>query len=75
MDEAILIVRRSRKYPIDCILVSTRSSKFLRQALKSFADRFFKDFAPNFANPNEMEQFRPASNLVAEYFPFIPEYD
>jgi hypothetical protein len=75
MDEAILIVRRSRKYPIACILVSTRSSKFLRQALKSFADRFFKDFAPNFANPNEMEQFRPASNLVGEYFPFIPEYD
>ncbi len=75
LDEAILIVRRSRKYPIACILVSTKSSKSLRQALNSFAERFFKDFAPNFANPNEMEQFSPATKLVAEYFPFVPEYD
>ncbi len=72
---AVLIMRWVEKYPIACVLVATRSSRALRQSLDRFAGRFIEEFAGALAQPTNVGQFKPASKLVAECFPLIPEYD
>ena len=75
LDEAILLLKRSEQFPVVCILISTKSSKILRYTLNNFAEQFFKEFSPYFSNPNNLDNFASTSDLILDYFPFVPEYD
>lgn len=75
LEEAVIIIEESRKFPVACVLIATKSTRSLREALASFSKRFFTKFAPNFAMPSDISQFDPAITLVADRFSFIPEYD
>jgi len=75
LDQAILLVQSSEEYPIACVLVATRATKALRQALNSFTIQFFKDYSQFFDNPGQIDKFESASKLVEEHFPFVAQYD
>ena len=45
LDEGILLIKRSKKHPVACVLIVSKSSKSLRQALNAFSEKFFKEFA------------------------------
>jgi hypothetical protein len=75
LEEAILILRKSEKHPIICVLVANKSSKTLRDALNSFTERFLKDYSQFLTDTIDEEKFKTASNLVLDCFPFVPEYD
>ncbi|MFX1452264.1 MAG: hypothetical protein ACFFCM_15610 [Promethearchaeota archaeon] len=75
LEEAILILRKSEKPPVIFILVANKSSKTLRDALTSFAQRFLKDYSQFITQPIDEEKFKTASNLIYDCFPFVPEYD
>ena len=74
LEQATLILRRSEKFSVICVLITTKSSRSLRLALNSFARKFFTKFSQYFSNPHILNNFEAASDLIAEIFTFIPEY-
>ncbi len=74
LEHATLIVYRDEKYPVAFVLLSDEFNKALRLALKQFAEKFCLKFSDKFVDLNKVSQFEPASQLVEEIFPFIPEY-
>ena len=74
-DEATLIIRRSEEYPVACVLLTTKFSKTLRQALDSFAQEFFQEYSPYFTTPSKINQFDGATTLIDKHFAFVPYYD
>ena len=75
LKQAMLIVKESKQYPIACVLVATKSTRSLRNALNSFANSFFVEFSSLFSNTSNIDNFNSASKLVDIKFGFIPEYD
>ncbi|HME51792.1 MAG TPA: hypothetical protein VKM55_06215 [Candidatus Lokiarchaeia archaeon] len=75
MADAIIIAYRNPEYPIAFMLVATRPSRTLRDALKIFAERFLNEFHDRFATLNDVSQFSGGENLVTECFPNVPVYD
>ncbi|MFX1449823.1 MAG: hypothetical protein ACFFCM_03200 [Promethearchaeota archaeon] len=75
LEQAILIIRRSEKFTVACVLVTTKTSRSLRQALDAFADKFFRKFSPYFSDPSNLDNFKAASDLIKDHFSFIPKYD
>jgi len=75
LDQALLIIKRNEDYPIACVLIATKSTKSLRQALNSFSDKFITQFSQFFSETSMVSNFEPASSLILECFPFVPEYD
>ncbi len=73
LSKGILIINRIPNSSIACVLVATKSTAPLRQALMNFAQKFNDRFRDKFQNPNEISQFDPASEIVAESFPFLWE--
>ncbi|MHA1385360.1 MAG: hypothetical protein ACTSR3_16530 [Candidatus Helarchaeota archaeon] len=72
LDEAILIMNRSSELPLVCVLIASRSSQLLRDALSSFANKFYKNYSSLISKKVKHEIFEDASKLVEEFFPFIP---
>ena len=75
LDQALLIIKRNEEYPIACVLIATKSTKSLRQALNSFSDKFITQFSQFFSDTSMVSNFESASDLIEECFPFVPEYD
>jgi len=76
LDDAILIIQRSLQFPVACVLFANKSSPSLRAALNFFADQFFDDYSNYFLEEvQDLEVYESASNLVTEFFPFVPEYE
>ncbi len=73
-EDAVIFAHRSTQYPVACMLVATKSSRVLRDALKTFAEKFYARYAPHFSNTSETGAFESATTFVAESFPFIPDY-
>lgn len=70
LDEAVLIIQQDKKFPVACILVAAKSSRSLRNNLKSFTDQFFKKYASILGRRvNEVSQFEDATELVEKCFP------
>ena len=75
LTQAILILRRSERLPAACVLVASRPSRALRDALDGFARRFFEEYSEQFAHSSNISLFAGATQFIEEYFPFVPEYD
>ncbi len=73
LSKGILIINRIPNSSIACVLVATKSTAPLRQALMNFAQKFNDRFRDKFHLINEVSQFDPASAIVAESFPFLWE--
>ncbi len=74
LDEATLILQYNEQYSIACMLVTTRSSQWLKRSLAYFVDEFIAEFADHLVSPSEIWRFKSASELVTECFPFVVEY-
>jgi hypothetical protein len=73
LTDAILLLHRSEKYPIACVLVATKSTKTLRHALNNFAEEFYITFSDKFDILSEPRRFDAADLLVEQHFAFVPE--
>ncbi len=73
VDQATLIIHRRADHPIAFVLVVTRPTKTFRLALQTFAKRFVTQFESCFNNLAKVSQFTPASTLVNECFPYVPQ--
>ncbi|MFX0101117.1 MAG: hypothetical protein ACFFCS_16195 [Candidatus Hodarchaeota archaeon] len=74
LDNAILLLKSSDKYPVACVLVAARSSRSLRDSLDTFAGMFFEEFAGELeGDVNEVTKFRPATSIISRCFPFTAD--
>ena len=74
MDNGIMILQRTQLEKVACVLVATKSSRTLRDGLQLFAKRFYEQFSEHLGDELiNKEYFDPASTLVTECFPFLPE--
>lgn len=77
LEGSILLLYRHVQFPVTFVLVSTRSSKSLVQALQRFAIDFTSSFADVLEVQNEVVSptaFQDASRLVESSFPFLPDF-
>jgi hypothetical protein len=75
LDQSKLLLERSTVHSITFVLVSTKTTKSLVDALILFAERFVKSFEENLgSHVIAPEIFSDADLLVSECFPFLPEY-
>ena len=73
MDRAILLMQNDKIHPIASVLVSSKSTKSLRYALRSFNDEFISRFYTDDIDFHEVSKFKDAKNLVEKIFDFVPE--
>ncbi|HMF34357.1 MAG TPA: hypothetical protein VKK79_23235 [Candidatus Lokiarchaeia archaeon] len=73
--KALLITERSDKFPVACILITTKSSALLRTTLQAFFNAFLNDFSKFIARDNDVGQFDRVADLIPQFFAFVPEYN
>lgn len=75
LDQSKLLLERDTVHSITFVLVSTKTTKSLVDALILFAERFVTNFKENLDEyVITPEVFSDANLLVSECFPFLPEY-
>jgi hypothetical protein len=73
LDQTIMVMVRKKN--ISFILVTKKSSNFLRRALNKFSDEFSQKFDNILPEPIvKDDDLDMASELVAEHFQFLPNY-
>jgi hypothetical protein len=73
MDRAILLIQHDTKYPIASVLVTSKSSKSLRNGLRIFNEEFISRFYTDDIDSHEVSKFADADNLVEKIFEFVPK--
>jgi hypothetical protein len=73
MDRAVLLVQHDKRYPIASVLVTSKSTKSLRNGLKLFNDQFIMKFYNENIDIHEVSKFNEANLLVRSIFDFVPE--
>lgn len=73
LDEGIMIIHRSKEYDIACVLISSKSSRALREGLGEFAERFYSTFSDAFKESWSTSKFDDATVIVDDCFSFIPK--
>ncbi len=71
----VLLIQRDSNHNIAAVVVSTRSSRTLRDGLKVFEKRFIEEFGSFFPNYTDVSKYEGANSIISECFPFIPDYD
>ena len=74
LDKAILLVQHDKDYPIASVIIATKSSKSLRQSLKTFHDQFITQFSAHFDAFHNINKFKEAQKIVDRVFGHIPYY-
>lgn len=75
LSKALILIERDPKYPMACLLVTTKTSALLRKSLQTFFQRFLSEFGASLGNVIETGKFEKADNFVPLFFGFIPDYD
>jgi len=75
LDNAILMFKKCEVFPISCVLISTKSSRTLKNSFKRFGDHFFNEYTPFFSKIYDLKNFESTHNLIREHFQFIPEFN
>jgi hypothetical protein len=73
LENGVLVLQRTYKFSVACVLVATKSSQTLRHALDEFAENFYDRYSEFFDNPSEVSRFTSAIELVDEHFGFVPD--
>ncbi|GAB4307059.1 MAG: hypothetical protein Kow0069_04270 [Promethearchaeota archaeon] len=74
LERATLIVRKHAELPVAFVLVTTKTSRTLREALDAFAKGFVNQFGQAVRRPYDDGAYSKAEGLVTECFPFVPKY-
>ena len=74
LDNGILILYKKDKIPLAFVIISSKSSKTLRNSLEKFALGFIEEFQDDLEPPHNINRFKPTSKLIDKYFFYIPEY-
>lgn len=78
LEKAVLLLQREINSPLLFVIISTKASKSLRKALKSFSKRFNKIFYQDIAEIDkgiiDKAKFRKTTDLLGDFFPFVPDY-
>jgi hypothetical protein len=74
LDEAVLLVQHDKNYPIASVLITSKSSKSLRDSLKNFHDQFISQFSTHFDAFHNLNKFRDAQKIVKQVFGYVPFY-
>jgi hypothetical protein len=72
LTHGILLLYQQPRNPIVFVLVASKSSKILHDALKTFGIRFTTHFKQQLNQVVEAEQFLGAEKIIQKYFSFIP---
>ncbi|MHA1991985.1 MAG: hypothetical protein ACW98A_13525 [Candidatus Hodarchaeales archaeon] len=72
MDRAILLMHNDKIHPLASVLVTSKSTKSLRYALRTFNEEFISSFYRDGINLHEVSQFKDADKLVEKIFDFVP---
>jgi hypothetical protein len=73
MDRAVLLIQHDKSYPVASVLVSSKSTRSLRNGLKSFNEQFILKYCSDNVDFHEVSKFSKASNLVNSIFDFVPD--
>jgi hypothetical protein len=73
LDEGIMIIHRNEEYDIACVLISSKSSRALREGLGKFAERFYNKFSEVFKESWSTSKFEDATLIINDCFSFIPK--
>jgi hypothetical protein len=71
LSHGILIMTKVPKSAFACVLVATKSTAPLRQALMKFAIRFKEQFHNKLDNIGDVMVFNQSSKIIEECFPFL----
>ncbi len=71
LENAVFIFRRNAQYPIAFVLVTSKSSRVLRESLQAFGAEFITIFEKDLARPNMSDTFNGATELIKKYFPYL----
>ena len=74
LEKGLLLVNRSPKYNVACVLVVTKITEDLRRMLDVFSEKFYTQFSEFFEIIENIDHFKPAQKLVDECFPYIPNF-
>ncbi len=74
MERAILIMQPGNNSDIAAVILTSRSSSYLRESLMKFTERFEERFEKEVENPLDYRVFRAADEIVEEYFNLVPEF-
>jgi hypothetical protein len=75
MEKGVLLISHDATHPIACVLIASKSSQVLHDGLATFARKFVKKYEPYLNQPENLDIFHDASELVQECFPFIPQME
>jgi hypothetical protein len=73
MEQGIVLLQRIPQSPYVFLLVTTKVSKILRNALLKFSVLFVQHFPPNYDEVINIQQFASAKEFLTQCFPFVPE--
>ncbi len=72
LDTGVLILHKEKTIFVG--LLASKSSKFLEESLKNFAEAFVRDLYPaETSRSADRDYYAPASNLIKRFFSNIPE--
>ncbi len=74
LERSLLLLEPGKNVAFFSILITTKSSTSLCNALKCFTKRFEIGFGEQIPNIHDTGVFRGAENLIGECFPFVPNY-
>lgn len=72
LENGVLVLQRTYKFSVACVLVATKSSQTLRHAIDAFTEHFYAEYSQFFDSTSEIQNFATASKLVDEHFGFVP---
>jgi len=73
LEKAIMLLEYNQNSPIVVVLLATRSSTSMRQALTLFTKKFQTEFLTKDLDLSESMQFQPATKFIFEFFDFLPD--
>jgi hypothetical protein len=74
MDRAVLLIHHDKTYSIASVLITSKSSKSLRYALKRFNEEFVESFQSTLDNEKKIGRIERTKEIVEKVFDFVPRY-
>jgi hypothetical protein len=74
LDQGVLIIERSNKFPVAFVLVSNTTSRSLTDSLHNFSEKFIEKYASLFGQLNDGRDYENATEIVSKCFSFIPDF-
>ncbi len=75
MEQGVLLISQDGKHPVASVLVTSKTSRVLRDGLAAFNRQFIERFAQHLGRSESVEVFSDAKKLVDSCFAFIPVFD